>query len=179
MRHPIDRRGVYIILMFLMLLGPLAVQAAGLTARAELPQVLAAAKKWQPDAVLVHLSSTKVKPDGTASEWKYGFYAPKSQKRSVITAREGKVTAREVRLGNFTAPLGEFIDSDKAMAIAKKNGLKGSEPSMSVMRPTGGAKAAVTTWVIGGGWKMGEDTTISLDAKTGKFEHRTVLGKDL
>ena len=157
----------------------LAAQAAGQTARAELSQVLSAAKKWQADAVLVHLSSTKVKLDGTASEWKYSFYAPRAQKRCVVTARDGKVTVREVRLGNLTEPLGEFIDSDKAMAMAKEDGLKGSEPSMSVMRPTGGAKADATTWVIGGGWRTGQDTTVSLEAKTGKFMKRTVVGEDL
>lgn len=161
----------------LAMIGSTAVQAAGQTAKAALPQVLASAKKWQGDAILVHLSSVKVQPDGTASEWKYAFYASKTQKRCVVTARGGSVTLKEVRLGNYTEPLGEFIDSDKAMAAAKQNGLKGSEPSMSVMRPAG-AKADSTTWIVTGGWKMGVDTTISLDAKTGKFEHRTVMGAD-
>jgi hypothetical protein len=161
----------------ILLLGAVPAQAAGQTARAALAQVQASAKKWQGDAVLVHLSSTKVLPDGTASEWKYAFYSPKSQKRCVVTARGGSVKVREVRLGNYIEPLGEFVDSNKAMEVAKKNGLKGSEPSMSVMRPAG-ARAGGTTWVVTGGWKMGEDTTISLDAKTGKFSKRTVMGSD-
>lgn len=168
---------VMITAFVLALVGPVPAQAAGQTAKAALPKVLVSAKDWQGDAILVHLSSAKVLPDGTAPEWKYSFYSPKTLKRCVATARGDKVTVKEVRLGNYTEPLGDFIDSDKAMEIAKKNGLKGNEPSMGVMRPAG-ARPDGTTWIATGGWKMGVDTTISLDAKTGKFTHRTVLGAD-
>lgn len=163
--------------MILISLSPVSALAAGQTAKAALPKATAAAKKWQADAILVHLSSMKVLADGKAKEWKYAFYAPKSKKRCVVTAREGSVKLREVRIGNYDDPLGEFIDSDKAMAIAKKHDLVGNEPSMSVMRPTG-AKADSTTWIVTGGWNMGVDTTISLEAKSGKFSHHSVLGKD-
>ena len=135
----------------LALLGPAPALADGLTAKAGLAQALASAKTWQGDAILVHLSSTKVKADGTASEWKYSFYSPKTAKRCVVTSRPGGATAKEVRLGNYTEPLGEFIDSDKAMAVAKQNGLKGSEPSMAVGRPAG-AKAEGTYWLVAGGF---------------------------
>jgi len=161
----------------LALVGPVSAQAAGQTAKAALPQVQASAKQWNDDAVLVHLSSTKIQPDGTASEWKYSFYSPKSQKRCVATVRDDKVTVKEVHRGSYTEPLGDFIDSDKAMEVAKMNGLKGNEPSMSVMRPAG-ARADGTTWIVTGGWKMGVDTTISIEGKTGKFSKRTVIGAD-
>jgi hypothetical protein len=91
----------------------------------------------------------------------------------VVTARGGSVTLKEVRLGAYTEPLGEFIDSDKAMEAAKKNGLKGSEPFAGVGRPTGG-QADSTYWIVTGGWAKG-DVTVSLDAKTGKFMHSEVM----
>jgi hypothetical protein len=140
--------------------GPARALAAGLTARGALPEVLAKARAWQGDAALVHLSSTKVNPDGTASEWKYSFYA----------------SASKVRLGSFTEPLGEFVDSDKAMEVARKNGLRGGEPSMSVLRPAG-ARAEGTRWLVTGGFNAG-DTSIGVDAKTGAFLERSVMGKD-
>jgi hypothetical protein len=156
------------------LLLPLPVLAEGLTARAELPQVLARAKEWQPDAALVHLSSTKVQAHGSASEWKYSFYSPATKKRCVVTARPGSVTVKEVTLGNDTEPLGEFVDSDKAAEVAAKNGLKGHEPSMSVLRPSG-AKASGTRWLVTGGFEAG-DTTVTLEAATGAFIVRSVIG---
>lgn len=156
--------------------GPARALASGLTARGELPKVLAQAKAWQGDALLVHLSSTKVNPDGTASEWKYSFYSPASKKRCVVTARPGGVTLREVRLGTFTEPLGEFVDSDKAVEVARKNGLRGGEPSMSVLRPAG-ARAENTRWLVTGGFNAG-DTSIGVDGKTGAFLERSVMGKD-
>jgi hypothetical protein len=156
--------------------GPARALAAGLTARGALPEVLAKARAWQGDAALVHLSSTKVNPDGTASEWKYSFYASASKKRCVVTAHPGGVTLREVRLGSFTEPLGEFVDSDKAMEVARKNGLRGGEPSMSVLRPAG-ARAEGTRWLVTGGFNAG-DTSIGVDAKTGAFLERSVMGKD-
>lgn len=157
-------------------LGPARALADGLTARGALPEVLAKARAWRGDAALVHLSSTKVRPDGTASEWKYAFHSPASTKRCVVTARPGGVTLQEVRLGNFTEPLGEFVDSDKAMEVARKNGLKGSEPSMSVLRPAG-ANADGTHWLVTGGWDTG-DTSIAVDGKSGAFLKRSVMGKD-
>lgn len=155
------------------LLGPLPALAEGLTARAALPQVLARAKEWQADAALVHLSTTKVQAHGKASEWLYSFYSPATKKRCVVAARPGSVTVKEVTLGSDTEPLGEFVDSDKAAEVAAKNGLKGNEPSMSVLRPRG-APASGTRWLVTGGFEVG-DTTITLDAKTGAFQVRSVI----
>lgn len=154
------------------ILGPLPALAEGLTARAALPQILAKAKEWQADAALVHLSTTKVQAHGTAAEWRYSFYSPATKKRCVVTARPGSVTVKEVSLGNDTEPLGDFVDSDKAAEVAGKNGLKGNEPSMSVLRPSG-AKASGTRWLVTGGFNAG-DTTITLDAATGAFITRSV-----
>jgi hypothetical protein len=147
--------------------------AAGQTAKAALTQVIAAGKKWQSDAVLVSLSSDKVGPDGTAAEWKYSFYSPGSNKRCVVTANMSGIRTKEVNLGFSTSPLGEFIDSDKAMQEAKKNGLKGNEPNMAVKFQGTGASAA-TYWIVNGGLKKG-DVSVFLEGQTGKFFSRNVM----
>lgn len=146
---------------------------AGQTAKAALPQVLAAAQKWQGDAVLVSLSTVEAKFDGTADEWKYSFYSPKTQKRFVVTAHGIQVSGREVRLGYSTEPIGEFIDSDTAMTEAKKNGLKGNKPSMGV-KFQGTGKSAGHYWIVNGGYQKG-DISVFLEAKTGKFFSRNIM----
>ena len=150
-----------------------SVFAAGKTARAALTEVLAAAKKWQADALMVGLSSVTVKPDGTADDWKFSFYSPKAQKRSVVTADSSGVHVREVNLGYGTQAIGEFIDSDRAMQEAKKNGLKGNEPNMAV-KFQGAGSAAVATWIVNGGTTKG-DISVFLDARTGRFIGRSTM----
>ena len=153
-----------------------ASEEAGLTARRDLAQVEARARAWRADAVLVHLSTMRARPDGTAAEWKYSFASLASGKRCVVTARPGTVTVREVPLGSYRAPLGDFIDSDKAMAAARAHGLKGREPSMSVQRPAGAGPEA-TAWIVTGGWAAG-DTSVTVDARSGAVLRRAVMGKD-
>jgi hypothetical protein len=149
--------------------------AAGQKANAALTQAIAAGKKCQSNAVLVSLSSDKVEPDGTAAEWKYSFYSPGSNKRCVVTASKSGIRTKEVNLGFSTNPLGEFIDSDKAMQEAKKNGLKGNGPNMAVkFQGTGTGTSAGTYWIVNGGLKKG-DVSVFLEAKTGKFFSRNVM----
>jgi hypothetical protein len=162
-----------LLVLGLHLLGASALFAAGLTAKGALGEVSAAARKWQPDAVLVSLSSTSVQMDGTATEWRYSYYSPGTTKRCVIAARGAAVRVTEVRLGDSTAPLGEFIDSDKAMEEARKNGLKGDEPSMAVKLLGSGPRAS-SFWVVTGGLAKG-DVSVILDAKTGKFSSRNTV----
>ena len=149
------------------------VAAAGQTAKAALQSVVATARKWQSDAVLVSLSTVKADSDGTSDEWKYSFYSPASKKRFVATARGMKVDGREVRLGFSTEAMGDFVDSDRAMQEAKKNGLKGHEPSMAV-KFQGAGKGAAFYWVVNGGYSKG-DVSIFLDAKSAKFANRAVV----
>jgi hypothetical protein len=149
---------------------PSLAAAAGQTARFALPQVMAAAKKWQGDAVLVSLSSTKARIDGTAPEWKYSFYSPASQKRCFVTARGTQAEAREVRLGYDTAPLGEFVDSDQAAQEAQKHGIKGELSSMAV-KHWGSGKAADVFWIVNGATGKG-GATVFIVARTGQFSSR-------
>ncbi len=154
-----------------LLLAAIAVSAsAGQTARFALTEVMAAARKWQPDAVLVSLSSTKAQLDGTASEWRYSFYSPATQKRCVVTARGKEATAREVRLGYDTEPLGEFVDSDKAGQVAAGNGIKGELSSMAV-KHWGSGKSAGVFWIVSSALGKG-NPTVFIVAKTGQFASR-------
>lgn len=150
-------------------LSPLAA-VADQTARYALPEVVAAAKKWQGDAVLVSLSSTKARIDGTASEWKYSFYSPATQKRCVVTAHGKQAEAREVRLGYDTAPLGEFVDSDQAAQEAQKHGIKGELSSMAV-KHWGSGKAAGVYWIVNSAFGKG-GATVFVVARTGQFASR-------
>ncbi len=147
--------------------------AAGLTAKAALTQAVAASKKWQSDAVLVSLSSVRVQSDGTAEEWKYSFYSPHTGRRCVVTASASGTRTKEVRLGHSTEPLGDFIDSDKAMQEARKNGLRGDDLNMTV-KVQGTGSSAAAYWIVNGGFTR-VDVSILLVAKTGKFSSRAVM----
>ncbi len=147
--------------------------ATGLTAKTMLTQAVAAGKKWQSDAVLVSLSSVRVQSDGTAEEWKYSFYSPRTGRRCVITASVSGILTKEVHLGHSTEPLGDFIDSDKAMQAAKKNGLRGEDLNMTVKVQGTGSNAAAY-WIVNGGFTR-VDVSILLVAKTGKFSSRAIM----
>ena len=68
-------------------------QAAS-TARAALKEVNAAAQKWQPDAVLTHVSTLGAKADGKANSWLYSVYSAKARKSAIVTARDTKVEVK-------------------------------------------------------------------------------------
>ena len=150
-----------------------AAPSGGRTAKAGLVEAVKAGRKWQKDAVLVSLSALPVRLDGTADEWKYSFYSPGSGKRCVVTATRSGVRAREVRAGYSTEPLGNFIDSDQAMWIARSHGLEGNEPDMAVKFQGTGKKAAAY-WIVNGGLDKG-DVTVFLEAGTGAFSSSSVM----
>ena len=164
---------VVLVAFFAALLVPGPVFCGGQTAKSALPQAIEVARKWQDDAVLVSLSTAKAQSDGTAAEWKYSFYSRKSQKRYVVTATGTQVDGREVRLGYSTEPAGEFIDSDKAMQEAMRNGLRGKTPVMG-LKHEGTGKSAAFYWEIAGGYEKG-DAVVTLEARTGKFVRRSVV----
>lgn len=98
---------------------------AASTAREAIKEVAAAAQKWQPDAVLTHISTLRGRADGKADSWLYTFYSPKTKKSAIVTARDKKVAVDADVRNTSTDPLGaEFLDSDKATEAALKAGLK-------------------------------------------------------
>jgi hypothetical protein len=150
-----------------------ALPAPGKTARAVLSKATASAKGWQADAVLTSISTLMGKDDGTADQWLYSFYSPKSKKWVIVTAKGDALDSLEVERG-LTEPVGdEFIDSDKAMQIAKQNGLKGKSPSFG-LNVFGTGLTASVRWAVNGGFEKG-DKSVTLDAKTGKFVSLTVI----
>ena len=145
---------------------------APLMARTQLAQATAAAKKWRPDAALTHVSSITVNADGSAKSWLYTFYAPQSKKSMIITAAVGEPLDTLQVPNTSMVPLGDtFVDSDRAMQLAKQHDLKGSNPSMGlvVMGITGSP-----IWSVNGGFAEG-DVSVMLDGKTGAFIRREVI----
>lgn len=149
--------------------GPLL--AGGFTAKSSLPTTVSLAKKWVSDAVLSSISSLEVNDDGSAKWWIHSFYSPSTKRHLSITVKPGRVDTTEVRTG-FTKPIGgDFLDSDEAMAEAKKNGLKGNDHSMGVnVLGTG----PTVYWTVTGGFEKG-DVSVTLDAKSGKFIRKDII----
>lgn len=106
---------------------PMSSALAAATAKAALKEATAAAQKWQADAVVTHISSLSVKADGKASSWLYIAYSPKTKKSAILTARDTKIEIEPDVRTTSVDPVGEFIDSDKAMDAARKNGLKATD----------------------------------------------------
>lgn len=149
--------------------GPTLAQGAGATAKAGLAQAQQAAQKWQKDAILVSVSTLEANPDGTAEKWGYIFYSPKAKQGYSIDVKGGKiVNAMEVG-PHIKDAVGEFVDSDKAIAEAKKNGLKSKgRPPMSLMVMGQATKQPGTYWSIGMPLNPG-DVSVMIEGKTGKF----------
>ena len=139
--------------------------AAGKTAKGILPQATAVAKKWNADAVLTAASALDAKPDGTAPAWSLSFYSAKAKKSYIVNNRDGRSAGLEV-LAYGTDPVGEFIDSDKAMTSAKKNGMKAKKQVPMAVRVLGSGKEAHSYWTVGTALGPGE-VAVVIDAKTG------------
>jgi hypothetical protein len=113
------------------------------TARAALDKVMAKAKAWHPDAVLIEIGAN-ADDKGTADGWRYTFRSPSAKKRLYIEIDEGVLNTQEgdLALGTYgdardalgTAddardpmawkPLAAtFVDSSQAITEAGNNGL--------------------------------------------------------
>lgn len=155
---------------------PLSAMAAGMTAKAGLAQASAEAQKWQKDAVLVNVSTLQASPDGTAEKWGYMFYSAKAKQGYTVDVKDGKIVETlEVNPYIKDAVGKEFVDSDKVMAEAKKNGLKvKGKAAMSLMVMGQATKSPCTCWSVVGGYEKG-DVGVLIDAKTGKFSSKSVM----
>lgn len=147
---------------------------AAATARAALDDVLAQAKKWQPDAVLTHVSTLTAKPDGTARSWLYTVYSPKQKKSAIATARDRKVDFEEVGRNTSVDPLaGDFLDSDKVLDAARKAGLKTGADDIGLGLTTFGQATGKPRvyWTV---TVMGADamSSVTLDPKDGTLVRR-------
>lgn len=134
------------------------------SARRAVAKLTARAQQWQQDAVLTNLSTLEATEDGTAKAWSSIFYSPVAKKWLTVTASGAKLDALEVSQG-LTDPIGEFVDSDHAMQVAKENGLTPGKETMMGLAWMG-AKDGLACWTVGGGFEPGS-VAVVLDAKSG------------
>jgi hypothetical protein len=147
--------------------------AAGTTARAALSASTERAKKWHGDAVLTSISSYGVQPDGRSKTWLYMFHSAGSKAYLIVTVKGKNLEEMEVNSGMSLPITGDFLDSDKAVAEAKKNGLKGDDISVG-LNVGGIGSSARLYWSVNGGMEKG-DVSVTLDGKTGAFVKRDVM----
>lgn len=155
------KKSLFKLLLILFIVLPVSAIAAGKTAKTLLPTATAEAKKWQPDAALVNLTTSSAEPDGTGV-WAFTFLSPETkQKILVIVDNNGEVSKFDS--GYYQNDVvGEFtVDSDKAMAEAIKNGLKTNNFGMKMNLEKNAGRAE---------WRMMDDKNFYyIDANSGKF----------
>lgn len=99
---------------------------AAQTAKAAVAQAAPVAAKWQPDAVLTHVSTLRGQGDGRAASWLCSYYSPLARRSAIVTVRDGGKVELEADVRNTSVDaIGKaFVDSDQAVAAAVKAGLK-------------------------------------------------------
>lgn len=165
------RRQIFVAALAFACAGP---ALAATTAKAALKEIMAASAKWQPDAVLTHVSTLTGRADGTADSWLYTVYSPKAKKSAIVTARDTRIEFDEVGRNTSVDPLTtDFLDSDKVVAAAAKAGLKTGSRGIGFGLTTFG-KATGKARVYWAVTVMGEDamSSVTLDATDGSLIKR-------
>jgi hypothetical protein len=141
-----------------------ATPVAPTTAKANLADALAGGKKWKPDAILIQAVGSRVGADGKHISWEYGFYSASAKTCAVVYVARGQSRAQESGGSTCQAPeLKDFMDSDRAMEIARRSG---------ITKPLANMAASVEknrpTWTVmdGGGVATG-DVILEIDAMSG------------
>jgi hypothetical protein len=130
------------------------------TAKARLALAAAAAKKWRADAALTYVTTNTANPDGTAASWMYIYDSPAGKEQRMVIVDEGGGVEVMPNSTAFRKPLGEFVDSDRAMAAAVAAGMKTNTWGMA-MSLSVGERAE---------WFMSDPKfTYTIDAATGKL----------
>ncbi|HEY7680164.1 MAG TPA: PepSY domain-containing protein [Terriglobia bacterium] len=144
-------------------------------AKARLSEATAAAKKWRADATLIQIAGSRVADDGTQSLWKYGFFSTSAKTCLIVQLA---ATTRTTETGGplcASPALGNFIDSDKAIQIARKHGLQRPNVTM-VVSMVPGRRGPRPVWIVmeGGGMRAG-DVSVDIDAETGEVLNTSIL----
>jgi hypothetical protein len=144
----------------------------GVLARTRLDEALAAGKKWKADAVLIQVGASGIGDDGTHPMWDYGFYSPASKACALINVAGGQSQVREAGSECEKNEIKDFMDSDKAIMVARTNGVTQPKVKMVVSTSPKGMKVA---WNVmdGGGMKQG-DVIIEFDAKSSELLSKMV-----
>ena len=156
------KNSLFKLFLTLFIIMPASAMAAGMTAKSMLPDATHAAMKWQPDAVLVNITTSSANSDGTGDVWAFTFLSPKiGQKKLIMVDNSSEISTFNSAYFQDNI-IGDFhVDSDKAMAEAIKNGFKTSEFGMSMDLENNGGNAE---------WRMLDDKSFYyIDANSGKF----------
>ena len=138
-------------------------------AKTKVSEAMAAAKKWKADAILIQIAGRNISDDGTYVLWDYGFYSPAAKNCLVVNV--ATTTTQQESGGAMceSSELTEFMDSDQAMSIARKNGI--TKPRASMVASASG-RGAIWTVMDEGGMKPG-NVMLDIDAKTGGVLNKT------
>jgi hypothetical protein len=118
------------IITIVFLLPAFSAAGQGATAKAELEKARAKAKGWKADAVLLGINTSKADKDGKAFSqlamaglgWTFIFRSDSAKKNFFVAIGGNGMDAKEVPVTSAKAMTGDFIDSEKAMAVAVRNG---------------------------------------------------------
>ena len=146
-------------------------------ARAGITGATAEAHKWRPDSYLFQVAALRV-TDGVTM-WTYGFYSPGATGRKCYlvnvapTGEAGGATSScafdpEQKLADFS------IDSDKAVATARKAGLAKQALQVTLRMFPVRNMGDRPVWQVSEGAGMG-DKTIEVDAITGEIRNQVVI----
>ena len=123
----------------------------------------------------MNVSTLQANPDGTAAKWGYMYYSAKAKKGYTVDVKDGKVVDTLEVNPYIKDAVGEFADSDKVMAEAKKNGLKvKGKAAMSLMMMGQATKSPGAAWSVVGGYEKG-DVSVLVDGKAGKFASKQAI----
>ena len=134
------------------------------TAKPNLGAALNGGKKWKPDAILIQVVGSRIGADGKHIAWEYGFYSAAAKTCAVVYVAGNQSHAEESGGPTCQAPeLKDFMDSDQAMAIARRSGITKPLASMAVS-----VEGNRTTWTVmdAGGVAPG-DVILEIDAMSG------------
>ena len=154
---------------------PAAASRVGTPVKALLGDARTEAKKWRPDAYLFQVTARRV-TDGVAM-WYYDFFAPGASGKKCLRLNFGKdkrVFTQQLECDTAEPEIKDVaVDSDKAVVIARKEGL--TRPELTVILTTVPAGQRLI-WIImeGNGMKDG-DLTIDIDAQTGAVRGKRKL----
>lgn len=166
-----------VVAVVLLVFGSAAVQAAGAaTARGSLDAARAKARAWQADAVLIGINTSKADAKGRASSplaaaglgWTYVFRSGKARQNYYVAFGDSGVDAGAVPVTSIGAIADDFVDSDRAMAEAAKNGFAPAGEDNSMALAQGNCRPAGKEPLC---WKLTSNGReyFLVSAKSGKF----------
>jgi len=136
-------------------------------AKAHLTDAATEAKKWRPDAVITQVAGRRVPEDGKVARWDYLAFSPSAKSCLGIMFIRGNPQTQETRreVCEFDA-LGDIIDSDQAIKIARSNGI--TKPDVSMIAMASPTRKGTSLWsVVEEGMRNPGNITLDIDAATG------------